>query len=248
MSVNTSNASTTRNTQAVPQATTATAANADDNLLAYPAFANLPPVEVRLAASLEAMREGRPVILMDDLDRENEADLIIAAEKITPATMAMLIRECSGIVCLCLPDETLRRLDLPPMVDQNQSRYGTAFTVTIEARQGVTTGVSAVDRVTTIRTAIADDAKPSDLSRPGHVFPLRAQPGGVLTRRGHTEGSVDLAMLAGLKPAAVLCELMNPDGTMTRGAEIERFAELHNLPILTIDELATYRRDQAQAA
>lgn len=162
--------------------------------------------------------------------------------------MAMLIRECSGIVCLCLPDETLRRLDLPPMVDQNQSRYGTAFTVTIEAREGVTTGVSAVDRVTTIRTAIADDAKPSDLSRPGHVFPLRAQPGGVLTRRGHTEGSVDLAMLAGLKPAAVLCELMNPDGTMTRGAEIERFAELHNLPILTIDELATYRRDQAQAA
>ncbi|WP_087721664.1 3,4-dihydroxy-2-butanone-4-phosphate synthase [Pandoraea sp. PE-S2T-3] len=248
MSVNTSNASTTRNTQAVPQASTATAANADDNLLAYPAFANLPPVEVRLAASLEAMREGRPVILMDDLDRENEADLIIAAEKITPATMAMLIRECSGIVCLCLPDETLRRLDLPPMVDQNQSRYGTAFTVTIEAREGVTTGVSAVDRVTTIRTAIADDAKPSDLSRPGHVFPLRAQPGGVLTRRGHTEGSVDLAMLAGLKPAAVLCELMNPDGTMTRGAEIERFAELHNLPILTIDELATYRRDQAQAA
>lgn len=194
------------------------------------------------------MREGRPVILMDDLDRENEADLIIAAEKITPATMAMLIRECSGIVCLCLPDETLRRLDLPPMVDQNQSRYGTAFTVTIEARQGVTTGVSAVDRVTTIRTSIADDAKPSDLSRPGHVFPLRAQPGGVLTRRGHTEGSVDLAMLAGLKPAAVLCELMNPDGTMTRGADIERFAELHNLPILTIDELATYRRDQAQAA
>jgi len=241
----------TRNTQAAPQVSSATAnhaANADDNLLDYPAFANLPPVEVRLAAALDAMREGRPVILMDDLDRENEADLIIAAEKITPATMAMLIRECSGIVCLCLPDETLRRLDLPPMVDQNQSRYGTAFTVTIEARQGVTTGVSAVDRVTTIRTAIADDAKPSDLSRPGHVFPLRAQPGGVLTRRGHTEGSVDLAMLAGLKPAAVLCELMNPDGTMTRGAEIERFAELHNLPILTIDELATYRRDQAQAA
>nr|AHN77226.2 3,4-dihydroxy-2-butanone-4-phosphate synthase [Pandoraea pnomenusa]ANC46972.1 3,4-dihydroxy-2-butanone-4-phosphate synthase [Pandoraea pnomenusa] len=215
---------------------------------AYPAFTNLPPVEVRLAASLDAMREGRPVILMDDLDRENEADLIVAAEKITPTTMAMLIRECSGIVCLCLPDETLRRLDLPPMVEQNQSRYGTAFTVTIEARQGVSTGVSAADRVTTIRTAIADDAKPSDLSRPGHVFPLRAQPGGVLTRRGHTEGSVDLAILAGLKPAAVLCELMNPDGTMTRGADIERFAELHGLPILTIDELANYRRSHAQAA
>lgn len=233
--------------QVAPQADTPAANNADD-LHAYPAFTNLPPVEVRLAASLDAMREGRPVILMDDLDRENEADLIVAAEKITPTTMAMLIRECSGIVCLCLPDETLRRLDLPPMVEQNQSRYGTAFTVTIEARQGVSTGVSAADRVTTIRTAIADDAKPSDLSRPGHVFPLRAQPGGVLTRRGHTEGSVDLAILAGLKPAAVLCELMNPDGTMTRGADIERFAELHGLPILTVDELANYRRSQAQAA
>ncbi len=233
--------------QVAPQADTPAANNADD-LHAYPAFTNLPPVEVRLAASLDAMREGRPVILMDDLDRENEADLIVAAEKITPTTMAMLIRECSGIVCLCLPDETLRRLDLPPMVEQNQSRYGTAFTVTIEARQGVSTGVSAADRVTTIRTAIADDAKPSDLSRPGHVFPLRAQPGGVLTRRGHTEGSVDLAILAGLKPAAVLCELMNPDGTMTRGADIERFAELHGLPILTIDELANYRRSHAQAA
>ncbi|MCE4060458.1 3,4-dihydroxy-2-butanone-4-phosphate synthase [Pandoraea sputorum] len=233
----------TRNTQAVSQDTAST-----DDLHAYPAFVDLPPVEVRLPAALEAMREGRPVILMDDLDRENEADLIVAAEKITPATMAMLIRECSGIVCLCLPDETLRRLDLPPMVEQNQSRYGTAFTVTIEARQGVSTGVSAADRVTTIRAAIADDAQPSDLSRPGHVFPLRAQPGGVLTRRGHTEGSVDLAILAGLKPAAVLCELMNPDGTMTRGADIERFAKQHDLPILTIDELATYRLSHAQAA
>ncbi|WP_082117595.1 3,4-dihydroxy-2-butanone-4-phosphate synthase [Pandoraea apista] len=239
----------TRTTQAAPKdIASANRASATDDLHAYPAFTNLPPVEVRLAASLQAMREGRPVILMDDLDRENEADLIVAAEKITPATMAMLIRECSGIVCLCLPDETLRRLDLPPMVEQNQSRYGTAFTVTIEARQGVSTGVSAADRVTTIRAAIADDAQPSDLSRPGHVFPLRAQPGGVLTRRGHTEGSVDLAILAGLKPAAVLCELMNPDGTMTRGADIERFAEQHGLPILTIDELANYRLHHAQAA
>ncbi|QBC32487.1 3,4-dihydroxy-2-butanone-4-phosphate synthase [Pandoraea sp. XY-2] len=240
-------------TQAVSQAVTSTAHRADaprttDDLHAYPAFANLASVDVRLPAALDAMREGRPVILMDDLDRENEADLIVAAEKITPATMAMLIRECSGIVCLCLPDETLRRLDLPPMVEQNQSRHGTAFTVTIEARQGVSTGVSAADRVTTIRAAIADDAQPADLSRPGHVFPLRAQPGGVLTRRGHTEGSVDLAVLAGLKPAAVLCELMNPDGTMTRGADIERFAEQHGLPILTIDELAQYRRSRAQAA
>ncbi|VVE90221.1 3,4-dihydroxy-2-butanone-4-phosphate synthase [Pandoraea bronchicola] len=243
----------TRTTQAAPHDTapatnTANVTGTADDLHAYPAFTHLPPVDVRLAASLQAMREGRPVILMDDLDRENEADLIVAAEKITPATMAMLIRECSGIVCLCLPDETLRRLDLPPMVEQNESRYGTAFTVTIEARQGVSTGVSAADRVTTIRAAIADDAQPSDLSRPGHVFPLRAQPGGVLTRRGHTEGSVDLAILAGLKPAAVLCELMNPDGTMTRGADIERFAEQHGLPILTIDELANYRLSHAKAA
>ena len=236
----------TRNTQAVSHDTPSAAST--DDLHAYPAFVDLPPVEVRLPAALDAMREGRPVILMDDLDRENEADLIVAAEKITPATMAMLIRECSGIVCLCLPDETLRRLDLPPMVEQNQSRYGTAFTVTIEARQGVSTGVSAADRVTTIRAAIAADAQPSALSRPGHVFPRRAQPGGVLTRRGHTEGSVDLAILAGLKPAAVLCELMNPDGTMTRGADIERFAKQHDLPILTIDELATYRLSHAQAA
>src|SRR5690606_5999336 len=129
-------------------------------------------------------------------------------------TMAMLIRECSGIVCLCLPDEALQQLQLPAMVESNESRYGTAFTVSIEAKHGVTTGVSAVDRVTTIRAAIADGAQPEHLARPGHVFPLRARPNGVLDRRGHTEGSVDLARLAGLKPAAVLCELMNEDGTV----------------------------------
>ncbi|TGR36284.1 3,4-dihydroxy-2-butanone-4-phosphate synthase, partial [bacterium M00.F.Ca.ET.199.01.1.1] len=132
--------------------------------------------------------------------------------------------ECSGIVCLCLPDAKIRALELPPMAVNNESRHGTAFTVSIEAREGVTTGVSALDRVTTIRAAIADTAKPADIVRPGHVFPLRAMPGGVLARRGHTEGTVDLAILAGLKPAGVLCELMNADGTMTRGADVERFA------------------------
>lgn len=202
----------------------------------------------RLARALDALRAGRPVVLMDDFDRENEADLIAAAEGLTVDTMAMLIRECSGIVCLCLTDDTIRRLSLPPMVAHNESRYGTAFTVSIEARQGVTTGVSAADRVTTIRAAIADDARPEDLARPGHVFPLRAVPGGVLERRGHTEGSVDLARMAGLKPAAVLCELMNRDGTMMRGAELERFAALHRLEILTIAELAAWRAEEMEAA
>ncbi|WP_259398348.1 3,4-dihydroxy-2-butanone-4-phosphate synthase, partial [Burkholderia cepacia] len=182
-----------------------------------------------------------------DHDRENEADLIVAAERITPETMALLIRECSGIVCLCLTDDTVRALELPPMVQTNESRNGTAFTVSIEAREGVHTGVSAADRVTTIRAAIAEGAKPHDIVRPGHVFPLRAQPGGVLARRGHTEGTVDLSILAGLKPAGVLCELMNPDGTMTRGDDVERFAQRHGLPMLTIAELVEFREALAAA-
>ena len=198
-------------------------------------------LESRIHAALDAMRTGLPVILLDDFDRENEADLIIAADQLTVETMALLIRECSGIVCLCLPGETVDALQLPPMAADNGSRYGTPFTVSIEARDGVTTGVSALDRVTTIRAAIAPDAKPEHLVRPGHVFPLRAAPGGVLTRKGHTEGSVDLAILAGLRPAAVLCELMNPDGTMMRGAQIDAFAALHGMPMLTIAEMIEWR-------
>lgn len=212
---------------------------------ASPAAGVQPIFAERLRRALSDMREGRPVLLMDDFDRENEADLIIAAEKISTESMAMLIRDCSGIVCLCLSDDKLRQLDLPPMVADNGSRYGTAFTVSIEAKQGVTTGVSAADRVTTIRAAIADDAQPQDLARPGHVFPLRAAAGGVLSRRGHTEGSVDLAMMAGLKPAAVLCELMNPDGSMAKGEQIVEYAAKHGLVMLTIDELANYRLQQA---
>jgi len=199
-------------------------------------------LEGRIAAALDAMRAGIPVILLDDFDRENEADLIVAAEHITIDTMALMIRECSGIVCLCLPDEKVRALELPPMAPDNGSRYGTPFTVSIEARHGVTTGVSAADRVTTIRAAIAHDARPDDVVRPGHVFPLRATPGGVLARAGHTEGSVDLARLAGLQPAAVLCELMNPDGTMMRGEQIEQFAQERDFPILTIAELIQWRK------
>lgn len=200
----------------------------------------LAPFADRLARALADLRAGRAVLLMDDFDRENEADLIVSAEKIGTESMARLIRDCSGIVCLCLTDERLRQLELPPMVEHNGSRHGTAFTVTIEARQGVTTGVSAADRVTTIKAAIADDARADDLARPGHVFPLRAVPGGVLQRRGHTEGSVDLMRLAGLKPAAVLCELMNPDGSMAKGEQIALYAATHDLVQLTIDELATY--------
>jgi 3,4-dihydroxy 2-butanone 4-phosphate synthase len=220
--------------------------------IADDAFADLPLLDTesvppRIAAALQAMRDGRAVVLQDDDDRENEADLIVSAERLSVETMALLIRECSGIVCLCLPDEKILALELPPMVANNESRHGTAFTVSIEAREGVTTGVSALDRVTTIRAAIADTAKPGDIVSPGHVFPLRAMPGGVLARRGHTEGTVDLAILAGLKPAGVLCELMNADGTMTRGADVERFAAQHNLPMLTIAELAEFRRALAEA-
>ncbi|MFM0735761.1 3,4-dihydroxy-2-butanone-4-phosphate synthase [Paraburkholderia xenovorans] len=219
---------------------------ADSAVLDLPLLAT-EPVPPRIAAALQAMRDGRAVVLQDDHDRENEADLIVSAERLSVETMALLIRECSGIVCLCLPDEKIRALELPPMAVNNESRHGTAFTVSIEARDGVTTGVSALDRVTTIRAAIADTAKPADIVRPGHVFPLRAQPGGVLARRGHTEGTVDLAILAGLQPAGVLCELMNPDGTMTRGADVERFAQQHNLPILTIAELVEFRQALATA-
>jgi 3,4-dihydroxy 2-butanone 4-phosphate synthase len=180
------------------------------------------------------------MVLMDDFDRENEADLIVAAERISVPAMALMIHECSGIVCLCLNGDILDCLDLPPMVSNNQGRFRTAFTVSIEARHGVTTGVSAKDRVTIIRAAIADDARPG--VRPGHVFPLRAVAGGVLNRQGHTEGSVDLALMAGLKPAAVLCELTNADGTMAKGEDVQRFAELHQMTVLTIEELTQYRR------
>ncbi len=202
------------------------------------------PLPPRLRIALDAIRHGRAVILLDDDDRENEGDLIVAADRLTVPMMATLIRECSGIVCLCLPDEDLRRLALPPMVANNGSRYGTAFTVSIEARDGVTTGVSAADRVTTIRAATAADAQPGDLVSPGHVFPLRAAPGGVLERRGHTEGAVELARLAGLRPAAVLCELMNADGSMMRGDALLAFSRAHGFPMLTIAELVAYRREQ----
>ena len=191
----------------------------------------------RVDEAIQAFREGRAVVLQDDPDRENEGDLIIPAETLNEEIMAMMIRECSGIVCLCIEEALARQLDLPQMVARNESRNGTAFTVSIEAKEGVTTGVSAHDRVVTIRTAIRPGARPEDLARPGHVFPLRAHPDGLLGRRGHTEGSVELARLAGFRPAAVLCELMNPDGTMMRGRTLAWFAERNGFPLVTVQEL-----------
>ncbi|MBM7343385.1 3,4-dihydroxy-2-butanone-4-phosphate synthase [Pantoea coffeiphila] len=198
--------------------------------------------EQRVTRAIEALRAGRGVMVLDDEDRENEGDMIFAAETMTVEQMALTIRHGSGIVCLCLTEERLGQLDLPMMVEDNTSAYGTGFTVTIEAAQGVTTGVSASDRITTIRTAIADDAKPADLNRPGHVFPLRGRAGGVLTRGGHTEATIDLVTLAGFKPAGVLCELTNDDGSMAHAAEVVVFAKQHDMPVVTIEDLVAYRR------
>jgi len=199
------------------------------------------PFEIRFLRALKDLRRGHPVILVDDCGRENEADLIVAAERLSIAAMAMLIRECSGIVCLCLTEETCHRLELPPMVSDNESRFKTPFTVSVEARKGITTGVSAADRVTTIRTAIANTAVAADLTRPGHIFPLRAAAGGILERQGHTEGSVELARWAGLKPAAVLSELTNPNGTMAKGNDIKNFATRHHMMVLSIAELVDHK-------
>ncbi|WP_045457192.1 3,4-dihydroxy-2-butanone-4-phosphate synthase [Vibrio campbellii] len=195
----------------------------------------------RVENALIALKEGRGVLLLDDEDRENEGDIIYSVEHLTNEQMALMIRECSGIVCLCLTDAQADKLELPPMVVNNNSANQTAFTVSIEAKQGVTTGVSAADRVTTIKTAANPHAKPDDLARPGHVFPLRARPGGVITRRGHTEGTIDLMQMAGLQPAGVLCEVTNPDGTMAKAPEIVAFGRLHNMPVLTIEDMVAYR-------
>ncbi|MEQ4529906.1 MAG: 3,4-dihydroxy-2-butanone-4-phosphate synthase [Mixta sp.] len=198
--------------------------------------------EQRVERAIAALREGRGVMVLDDENRENEADMIFAAETMTVEQMALTIRHGSGIVCLCITEQRRQELDLPMMVENNTSSFGTGFTVTIEAAQGVTTGVSAQDRLTTIRTAIADNAKPSDLNRPGHVFPLRARDGGVLARGGHTEATIDLVSLAGFKPAGVLCELTNDDGTMAHAPEAIVFAKQHNMPLVTIEDLIAYRR------
>jgi 3,4-dihydroxy 2-butanone 4-phosphate synthase len=205
------------------------------------------PFPSNLQSARDALRAGRAVVLLDDDDRENEADLVVAAELVSVETMALAIRHGSGIVCLCLTEDRLRRLLLAPMVEPNESPHGTAFTVSIDARDGIGTGVSAADRVATVRAAVRDAAVPFDLVRPGHVFPLRAVPGGVLERRGHTEGAVDLMRLAGLKPAAVLCELMTDDGTMMRGDAVRRFARARGLPLLSIGDLVAWRSSEESA-
>jgi len=195
----------------------------------------------RIEEAIAEIRQGRMVILVDDEDRENEGDLCLAAEKVTPEAINFMAREGRGLICLSLTEARADELDLPLMVRENSSSFGTAFTVSIEARRGVTTGISAADRAHTIQVAIADDTTPRDLARPGHVFPLRARKGGVLVRAGQTEGSVDLARLAGLKPAGVICEIMNDDGTMARMPQLRQFAERHQLKIVTIADLVAYR-------
>ncbi|SME96990.1 3,4-dihydroxy-2-butanone-4-phosphate synthase [Desulfovibrio gilichinskyi] len=202
----------------------------------------------RVEKGLLALKEGKGVLITDNEDRENEGDLIFSAEHLTDTQMAMLIRQCSGIVCLCLTEDKLSQLDIPMMVTDNTCRNQTGFTVTIEAAEGVTTGVSAADRVATVKAAIADNAKPSDLHRPGHVFPLRAKSGGVLERQGHTEATVDMMTLAGLKPCGVLCEVTNYDGSMARLPEIVDLGKKFGIPVLTVDDIIEYRLQFEQKA
>ncbi|MEO8275466.1 MAG: bifunctional 3,4-dihydroxy-2-butanone-4-phosphate synthase/GTP cyclohydrolase II [Thermoanaerobaculia bacterium] len=191
--------------------------------------------------AMEDFRRGRMVILVDDEDRENEGDLAIAAERVTPESINFMARFGRGLICLALTEERCDELDLPPMVRDNTASFGTAFTVSIEARGKTTTGISAADRAATIRTAVEAGTRPQDLLRPGHVFPLRAKRGGVLKRAGQTEASVDLARLAGMNPSSAICEIMNDDGTMARVPDLLRFAAQHDLKVLTIADLIRYR-------
>src|SRR5512143_982322 len=195
----------------------------------------------RIEDVIEDIRAGKMIILVDDEDRENEGDLTIAADHVTPDAINFMARHGRGLVCLSITEERARQLNLPPMVSDNSSPFGTAFTVSIEARRGVTTGISAHDRATTIRVAIGEGATQDDLVRPGHVFPIVARKGGVLVRTGQTEGSVDLARLAGCTPAGVICEVMNEDGTMARLPDLVRFAAEHSLRIVSIKDLIEYR-------
>lgn len=191
--------------------------------------------------AIEDIRQGRMIILVDDENRENEGDLTIAAEMVTPGAINFMAIHGRGLICLAMASELIDRLDLPMMASRNESRFGTAFTVSIEARVGVSTGISAYDRSTTVLAAVADEARPEDIVSPGHVFPLRARKGGVLVRAGQTEGSVDLARLAGKKSAAVICEIMREDGNMARMPDLEEFAAKHNMKIASIADLIRHR-------
>ena len=196
---------------------------------------------ISIEDAIKEIRAGRMVILVDDEDRENEGDLTMAAEAVTPESINFMAKYGRGLICLSMTGEKIDSLNLPLMVDNNTSQFQTGFTVSIEARCGVTTGISAADRATTIHTAVADDAKSGDLVRPGHVFPLRGKAGGVMVRAGQTEGSIDLARLAGLKPAGVICEIMDEDGSMARMPALENFSKKHDIKICTIADLIEYR-------
>src|SRR6201992_2301058 len=196
--------------------------------------------DVELA--IKDIAAGRPVIVVDDEDRENEGDLIFAAELATPELVAFMVRYTSGYTCVPLPEHEADRLELPPMYHTNQDKRGTAYAVTVDARSGVTTGISAADRAHTIRLLASAETVPTDLSRPRHVVALRAKAGGVLRRPGHTEAAIDLAVLAGLRPAGVLCEMVNDDGTMMRLPDLEKFAVEHDLALISIADLIVYRR------
>jgi 3,4-dihydroxy 2-butanone 4-phosphate synthase/GTP cyclohydrolase II len=191
--------------------------------------------------AIRDIKKGKFIILVDDEDRENEGDLVIAAEHVTPQAINFMARHARGLICLALTPQRVEELQLPQQAAENTATFGTAFTVSIDARKDITTGISAADRATTIHVAIDPKSKPGDLARPGHIFPLKAQQGGVLKRAGQTEGSVDLARLAGLTPAGVICEIMNEDGTMARVPELTKFAKAHKLKIVTIKALIEYR-------
>jgi 3,4-dihydroxy 2-butanone 4-phosphate synthase/GTP cyclohydrolase II len=197
---------------------------------------------VRVEQALVCIARGEPVVVVDDADRENEGDLIMAAEKATTESIAFVLRHTSGVVCVALPGSRCDALHLPLMVANGSDAQGTAFTVTVDARRGTTTGISAADRAVTIRALAAGTSKPEDFVRPGHVFPLRARDGGILERRGHTEAAVDLARLSGLSPAGLLAELTHDDGSMMRLPALEAFAREHRLALLNVDDLAAYRR------
>lgn len=202
------------------------------------------PHWLKIEAALEDLRQGKMIILVDDEDRENEGDLVMAAEKVTEQAINFMAKHGRGLICLTMTGKDLDRMKIPMMVEKNGTRMGTAFTASIEAATGVTTGISAADRARTIQVAVSPNSGPSDLVMPGHIFPLRARDGGVLVRAGQTEGSVDLAKLAGLNPSGVICEIMNDDGTMSRMNDLVPFAEQHGLRIVSIADLIAYRMQQ----
>src|SRR3982074_3556781 len=194
-----------------------------------------------VAEAIDDIRRGKMVIVVDDEDRENEGDLTMAAELARPEDVAFIRKYASGVICVPMTTERLQELDLPQMVSRNEARLGTAFTVSVDAREGVTTGISAADRARTIRVLAGPETKPHDLVKPGHIFPLQARDGGVLVRAGQTEAAVDLCRLAGLSPVGVICEITNPDGSMSRMPELKRFAKRHGLKMMTVQDLIAHR-------